>query len=370
MGKSLELNKPIDSLGEESKRPIAALEVLSALRREKLEKEKEETKEKSVEAVLAGSPDLIKKEVRDEIDMLVEMFNFDQSDEKVKEKIVGFAEIIRDKVRERYLESRFNCIKKDLLRSEISRQIDSLLDQENIEAQEKQLQGKALISLDLNGLKSVNDLASHKEGDLYLKRAVGVLQEGNTSRRLEELGVDVTVAAGTGDEFFVWLSAGFDLEGIIDGESFLDKVMYEYQKEIQGIDCSDLVDFSKEDVRAKFADYEIPDGFKFRASTSAGGMTLGKALSSFSQVEGDYNNNLSAAMGCVVDLSDQEERANKEEMKKVMAQGTVDEKFLLLVLQRNEAAMRIMKELMDLQQEFKKTEVERWNKEVNKDQEE
>ena len=144
-------------------------------------------------------------------------------------------------------------------------------------AEAEDLQKVALLSFDANGLKGVNDLSTHDQGDNYLQRIAEVLHnpEGQAALFLKKQGATkiIAMSAGGGDEYGVLIRS----EKAID-ENMITAAVKMYEKEISEIDVSDLVKIDDPAVKKKLEDkgvkMNVPEGFKFLASASGGGATL------------------------------------------------------------------------------------------------
>jgi len=225
----------------------------------------------------------------------------------------------------------------------------------------------ARLSFDANGLKAVNDLSgSHEKGTEYLKRIADVFHAKDTPARelAARMGVtEILPVTGGGDEFSIMIKADKPLR-----PEDLDGLLKEYSRAIDGLDVSDLVDFSDQDTQLRylgisqkeFATYgedkkretleqvrrEIPAGFKMRASAGAGAATLregylnalrdpreGKRLT---REDKDYDKVIAKMVGGTWDASDAAEMENKTSFKEALrsADASPEDRFYSKVLAR------------------------------------
>jgi hypothetical protein len=243
----------------------------------------------------------------------------------------------------------------------------------------------ARLSFDANGLKAVNDLsASHEKGTEYLRRIAEAIydEEGPARKRLEELGVtEVLPMTGGGDEYSIVVRGKHELSA-----EALDEVVAMYERAIEAIDVSDLVDFTDEDVRLRYLGVprdlfdrmpeekreevrermrkEIPEGFKMRASTSGGqasayaGFLMAMRHKTKPLAEGDdYGTAINKTMGGLWDGSDLAAKNTKEFYKAGLRAGeSPEDRFYSKVLARTEEARILESELEEKDRKIRRQE--------------
>lgn len=309
----------------------------------RLSKLKEAEKEKVVpyEELVDDLPEEMKNGVLSSIERFRE---YGLSEEQLRNE----ARIRIKEIKTSYIDKRFDMPNQNYLRLEIDKKIDLVI---NDNPRETKINGIGLLSFDLNGLKAVNDIAGHGAGDVYLRRIAEVFKNGKTTQKIKDRKIEVFFAACGGDEFSVLISGEENLsEGLIGevgGQSLIEQLTAEYEKEIADIDCSDLIDFSRDDISRKFNGIKIPKDFKFHASISGGFSTLRETLADYFDNPADdragrnYQTTLFALMGRMIDTSDKREMEKKKKLKEKIASGGEEEKFLSLLLKRNSETMEV-----------------------------
>lgn len=274
------------------------------------------------------------------------------------DEIIAESEIRAEELRATYIDHRFEVPNQSYLRLEMHRQIDQLIvGQSGIDDVDR----LGFLNFDLNGLKSVNDISGHEAGNEFLKRAVNVFQNGKTTKRLEDLGVNVFFTTGGGDEFSILLRGKGDIvSGEGDELSITEQALIDYQKEISKMDCSDLIDFTSKKVVDRFnKTVDIPEGFHFRGTIAGGIATLREAVVSFAKFDHDknYQQNLDELMGLLFDISNQRIMEDKKDIKEALANGDEFDRFLAKVYKRTEEAVMLETEVQELRDEIESLRV-------------
>ena len=244
---------------------------------------------------------------------------------------------VRD-LKSAYEDKRFEIPNGSYLRFEISHLIDTLV---NEKINLTRIRGLGLINIDVNGLKAINDIVGHEKGTEYLKRIVNTIKSGHTTKDLEDNGVRVFVSSNGGDEFAIILSDDVNLTEVKNGQIFINKILKYYQEEVNGIDMSDLIDFTNSEVINKFEGIEIPKDYKFMASISGGTSLLEEVLIDdkiFPEIEeeSDYSLKLGRIISSLFDKSDKRDKDDKSFFKKNLdVSEDINKHFLSVLLKRN-----------------------------------
>lgn len=246
-------------------------------------------------------------------------------------------DVIKDSVT-MYRDERFEISNFNFFKAELFGFIDKILVEDELESLDD-LDKTAMIFFDVDGLKAVNDnaLNLHAAGDVYLKKISQTFNEGRTTKWLESLGVEVSPARRSGDEFMYALRANSpltkkaDFVGI-DGEkventSFADYVIARIKEDVHDIDMADVQDFSDPKQREKYKNISEtwPEDFKFRASISGGAASLLDAIRILNERKGDIDGKMyeelvaGELIGGMIDLSDklmlEDKRLNKQKRR-------------------------------------------------------
>lgn len=306
------------------------------------EVEREISQDEDFTKIIKELPENLRPKIKEKIEIL-KKHGFDRGE--IWRELNDYRELTNDA----YRDSRFEGIVNGKgLRRELSRIVDTLVSEKlNL----TKVHGLGMINFDVNGLKSINDLAGHDKGTIYLKRVVDVLNSGKITNELRKKGINVTVAVNGGDEFAIVLSDDVNLTEKQDGQSYIDAILKQYQAEISSIETSDLLDFSEEKVRKEFEGVEIPEGYKFIASISGGTALLDEILGDdrvFNEIEDikGYKNKINRVISHLFNISDERAREDKEIYKiNLDASEKTSEKFQGMVLKRNKEVREKQKEI-------------------------
>jgi GGDEF domain-containing protein len=277
-----------------------------------------------------------------------------------EEKMKEMVEERMDEIELSFLDKRYETPNREYLQREMFQAVDKVFDGET---DYNKTRNVALINFDLNGLKSVNDLSGHQNGDKYLQTVVEVFRSGKISTLLDENGIKPFFATYGGDEFAVLLNSDIDLtsEEIIpgfdkpQGIQLVDWITAQYQEEIFNSDCGGLVDFSNPAVQKKFKGIKIPNNFKYRASVSGGCVTLADILLDMDEEERerilslDYDKLINNLVGGLFDASDRYAMGNKIDFKLSLEKSPDEnDNFLAILYKRTDEAVRLSEENRDL----------------------
>ncbi len=209
---------------------------------------------------------------------------------------------------------------------------------------------------DINGLKTINDLAGHQAGDKLLQRGVKVFQAGATTQWLKKnFKLEVFPAAEGGDEFSLLVSGKEDLRQMVtnpltgEKQELLQAALENYWQEIREIKLDDLVDFERAEMREKLDGAAVPKDFKFMATTSGGYGLLSEAWEKLGGGSGKSGKPDEARIGGLaaefMDLADQRMLENKVEFKKFLSQNSDPRlRFLSMLYQRSREYWSLAKE--------------------------
>ena len=296
-------------------------------------------------------------------EMAEKVLKFERRLIEIGAKDEDIQEMVGDRVDEvelSFFDKRYETPNREYLQREMFRTVDKIFDGET---DYNKTRNVALINFDLNGLKSVNDLSGHQNGDKYLQAVVEVFRSGKISSMLRQGGIEPFFATYGGDEFAVLLNGNMDLtseEAITgfdkpEGIQLVDWITAQYQEEIFNSDCSDLVDFSDPSVQKKFKGIKIPDNFKYRASVSGGCVSLADILLGMNKEERerilslDYDKLIKNLVGGLFDESDKYAMENKIEFKLSLEKNHDENKrFLAILYKRTDEAVRLSEENRNL----------------------
>ncbi len=210
----------------------------------------------------------------------------------------------------------------------------------------------ALLSFDVNGLKTINDIFSHSTGDEYLQRIASTLINGNTTKKIQNDGINTCITSNGGDEFSIIISSPPTLPAI----NFHD-ILKSYEQEVSNIDCSDLVNFKGKETKSFFtSEVSVPENFSFKASVSTGFSTLQEVLSKAKLEElCNYDYALKVIIGEMLDKTDTNVQENKRQYKEKLSQGSKEEQFLALFLARNKENILAEMKIKRLEKELEQT---------------
>jgi GGDEF domain-containing protein len=296
-------------------------------------------KEKDIlyEEMVNELPDEMRKSVLENIDRFR---GYGLSDEQLREEV----RIRVEEIKSSYIDKRFDSPNQSYMRLEIEKRIDQVVSED---PREDETNGIGMLSFDVNGLKAVNDIAGHSAGNEYLKRIAKIFKSGEITKKMLSQNIEVFFASSGGDEFSILLSGKQNLSDTTGrpGEKIkLEEILSDYEKEIASLDCSDLVDMSRDGIKEKFAGISVPEDFKFHASASGGHSTFKEILADYlahEQPGRGYREALLVLMGKMIDNSDKRGKQRKDEFKERMSSGTEQERFHRLLLYRNSEAMKL-----------------------------
>lgn len=237
-----------------------------------------------------------------------------------------------------YRDERFEISNFNFFKAELFGFVDQILVEDKLESIDD-LDKTAMIFFDVDGLKAVNDnaLKLHTAGDIYLKKIAQALNAGRTTKWLESLGMEISPARRSGDEFMYAIRAdkpltkktdfvGIDGENI-ENATFADYIIAKIKEDISELDMKDVQDFSDPQQREKYKDAVTenwPEDFEFRASISGGAASLLDAIKVLSKEKGNiddsaYEELVLGILGKMINISDNamlgDKTANKEKRK-------------------------------------------------------
>lgn len=220
------------------------------------------------------------------------------------------------------------------------------------------------IFLDANGLKAINDFASHEGGDIFLERIAEVLTKNEKIKDFCEdnnLKIEMICREG-GDEFSFLLSTD-RAEGLRDEIEELRKIIVD---EVSEISIKDLMNLESEKAQEKLGErgrelYQEAGGKEYNPSGSiAGGeCDFFEVISKFAEDYNigdreklDFNQTMYKLMGAVQDLSDDRASINKEYVKKELRNSdNPTEYFTAFLASRTKESRELMDELAEARKE-------------------
>ncbi|MDD5528073.1 MAG: hypothetical protein PHO56_03830 [Patescibacteria group bacterium] len=302
-------------------------------------------------------------------------FGYQEKGKLGKADINREVEIQAKRVRESYIDG-FGMLNGEYGKMVIMNEIDRLLDNEKKSAEN--LKRIAMVNMDLNGLKAVNDLNDHSVGNEYLNLAVDVLNSRELTVWADTRRLKIIPIHDSGDEFSL-IVVGEEL--VKDGD--LEELAAMVEKEVYGKrEAAQLVDLNDDKVLYKLYEIEaksagepaekpsaglftrlraeIPEGFEFRAAISSGAINLYHALdmdktgkNSVKKSDG-YEKVLAKMMGSLKTVSDEKmgekKNAGKEKLsidpdprKKMLARiYNIREAGAMKMKQKKEAAEKAL----------------------------
>lgn len=360
-----------------------ALEYLKKISLEEAEKGPEKKIEEAFKEIPKVTRERLQEKINEERKKLVEL---GLSEDKVDQFIADRAAEETQNFREGYEDKRFlvggeRMPKDEYAKIEILDEFDKIF--ESGKPIKEELEKIARLSFDANGLKAANDLSgSHEKGTEFLRRIAEVFhnEEGPTRKWLREQGVSKFLATtGGGDEYSILLFS----EKPIDA-SIINEAVRRFESEIAALDVSDLVDFNDQEILLRYGGIseevflrlpkeeqetklkeiksQVPEGFKFLATASGGGIVCSEALKYAIEEAlppdqrlkpGDtYQRSLEKIMGALWSAADKEAEKKKREFKESLRKSSDPrELFYNKVLARSKEARELEKEIEDLKKE-------------------
>ncbi len=305
-------------------------------------KEKREREEQKIEKDLPEAMKNLPKDLRNVVEKNFQRF---KSYNLTAKQLLSELKHDIETMKTAYEDKRFGIPNGSYLMYEIKHIIDDLVAEfTDKKIDFTKIKGLGIISLDVNGLKTINDVISHEAGSEYLRRIANVLKKGATTKELEADGISVFVSSNGGDEFSIILSDNVNLMDVSGGSTFINKALKKYQEEVSMIEVSDLINFNRPEIFAKFKDLSIPDKFKFIASVSGGTACIEEILVNNGFVPNatvGYSDNLNFIISGLFELSDRRSKQDKDKFKEELENSSdKHKKFLAVLLKRNlETAM-------------------------------
>ncbi len=261
------------------------------------------------------------------------------------EKISQAIDFFSKEIRSIYSDHRFDIPSGIYLRLILREWLDEFLSSNDYYSYDK----FALLCFDVNGLKSINDIFNHSVGDEYLQRIVRTLKEGETTKRLIERSCNMFFTSDGGDEFTFIINCNNSVDYL--------NIISQYEEEVRGIDCTDLIDLESEEIKKRFAECNliVPKNFIFKASISGGSVTLKEIIDNIKSEEiRNYEFFLRMVIGEMIDVGNNSAQSRKEDYKKKLADGNEEEQFLSVFLSRNRENVILERRVRELKEEIKK----------------
>ncbi len=300
-------------------------------------KEKREKEEKDIEE---NFPEIMKSLPKDLRNFIEEDFQRFKSYNLTAEQLLSELKHDVETMKIAYEDKRFEIPNGSYMRYEIKHGIDELVanfSDEKINFMK--IKGLGIISLDVNGLKTVNDMISHEAGNEYLRRIVNVFKKGATTKELEDKRINVFISSNGGDEFSIILSDDVNLMETAGRSTFIESILKKYQKEVSEIDTGDLIDFNKPEISEKLKAFIIPEKFKFTPTISGGTACIEEVLVGNGFIPNEtagYSDNLNFIINSLFELADKRNREDKNTFKEELENSADPQKnFLAVLLKRN-----------------------------------
>jgi len=321
-------NKPSHEISEQ---PLHRDAIISQLRERR--EEPEELTVEMPESVHNTQPRFVQKIISERIQSDREKYNNGEPFAKMDEM-----KSAQDITSELYEENFTDKIKKltdgDYLREYLSEKVEQGL----IDDAVKSFEHIGHITLDLNGLKAVNDISGHRKGDTYLQRVAAWLWNSDTLQHIVREGGTILRSRTAGDEFAITITG--DPNKSEWNEDRWRNIRMNLQFELEGIDMSDLVD--AEDIKKTLPN--APEDLQFKATAGIGFSTLENALSNKPKNGKDAIGEtdqtpviVKKLMGAMLDASDKDMFAHKKFYKRIRnEEGNEHEQALMELLTRTE----------------------------------
>lgn len=232
----------------------------------------------------------------------------------------------------------------------------------------------ALLSLDLNGLKTVNDFGvshSHLDGNKFLLVFTHIMQSGKTTKLLESLGIKVIVAAQSGDEYLVLFESKKQVKNLTDliEQLYLielmsiekisierkirrhDGTVTDYLKEFQEIDIAHIIDYQAQETNDLFMSKNIvPDiNQKFKLTCSFGWSHISDIFEHiYLEADKDFIRIRKEIQNIFISISDHEAVKNKKIIKECIKESGLLQLYALLTIRSD------LHEIITIRQENKR----------------
>ncbi len=267
-------------------------------------------------------------------------------------------------------------------------------DDENMLQEEFERRGK--VESDVNGLKSINDLAGHGMGDLYLDRIANVFANNALIKEFaKKYGITYTIAREGGDEFgFLLKRKSGSLYEIVNGDELILSFSTLIMEEVKKIKATDLLGLNNPHIKKLLGQdgnrmLKIAgEDYEYYSSIATGQCTffdaynfLDKILkgestpSIFQKIRNNIEEIISGnwekyviniLMGLVQDISGLINQVNKNDFKKKLSSGDGKERFTAFLFYRNDESRQLYLEVQRLREEinYKNKEIKRLKRNI------
>jgi GGDEF domain-containing protein len=250
----------------------------------------------------------------------------------VREDVISDIEEMAKKCRESYIDG-YGMLNDEYGKMAMMNEVDKMLDGK--EKNPEVFKRMAIVYMDVNALKAVNELAGHAAGDAYLHLVVDIVNGRELTIWAEARRLKIIPIHKSGDEFYLIVigeDGGVQDVDLEELQELVEKEVYSQRK------AAALVDLTKDDILYKLysaeqqsADepiepaspelftrlrQEIPTGFEFRAALATGAVNLYDALEmdkkerNIIKDSDNYEKNLAKMMGSLKDVS--EDKVNEK----------------------------------------------------------
>ena len=261
------------------------------------------------------------------------------------EKMIEMVDQIVKKTMLAYMDNRqyLKMFNRAYIEYRLTENIEKIIDKNPPQIED--LHKIARINFDLNGLKALNDIGGHSNGNMGLELFSTILKDGDTVKKLQSMHIEVIASAEGGDEF------GMTLYGDTDLRPLLETIKEDFLNEISTANATELL--TPEQIRSK--GHEVSNEFKFVLGSSFGIATFGEALESADVTQTqDYEKMVRIVLNQMFNIADTRANENKELGKNNLE--TTNPELLGLYNIRDKKSQAVIdkleKQILELQREL------------------
>ena len=263
--------------------------------------------------------------------------------------------------------------------------IESFKKSNDVKGLQAELERYGKVISDVNGLKSINDLAGHNMGDAYLDRIANIFANNSLIKEFaEKYGIVYTIAREGGDEFGLLLERKTgSLNELVNGDELILSFSTLIMQEVQKIKATDLLGLNNSHIKTLLGNdgnlmlKRAGKNYEYFASVAVGQCVFSDAYSFLDRVikrkktlpdlqkirtdleeitsEPNWENNvMNILMGLVQDISGLINQYNKDDFKRNLALGDKKEQFTAFLFYRNEESRQMFLENQRLKKEINK----------------
>lgn len=287
-----------------------------------------------LDKLIANFPSSLKDSLLEDAKILIDRL---AKGTMIKEDVNADIEKMAAKAREGYIDG-YGMLNDEYGKMVMMNEADKLL--ERREKNPEVLRRMAIVNMDVNALKAVNELAGHSAGDEYLGLIVDILNGRALTIWAEGRHLKIIPVHKSGDEFHLIVIG--EKGEVEDGD--LEDLQSWVEKEVYGQrQAAALINLDNDGILYKLYAAEqqsagaapekasaelfkrlrkqIPEGFEFRASIATGAVNLFDALAMDAKEKNsirdsdNYEKNLAKMMGSLLDVSDEKMSVKKKDAK-------------------------------------------------------